>query len=261
VCGRYALTADLDALALEFEVDASTDVQLPARWNIAPTSDIYIVREREAQSTKVRELLVARWGLIPSWAKDPSIGSRLANARAETVAEKPAFRSAFKDRRCLVLCDGWYEWLLAQTPVSGRRPPKQPYLMKVDGRPHAAFAGLYEWWRAPGADPDEPALLTANLLTTDAVGPAADVHDRMPVILDSNQWARWLDPAAGEAAPEVLAQAIQTLPQQPVTVRPVTPDVNSVRNDGAYLWGEFFPPDEAPDSGGASSVDPSQTLF
>ena len=237
MCGRYALTADRDALALEFEVDAVTDTQLPARWNIAPTSDIYIVKTRPDGAQGVRELVVARWGLVPSWAKDETIGSRLANARAETVADKPAFRRAFRERRCLVVCDGWYEWM--PTSGAGARPRKQPYVMTVQGRPHAAFAGLYEWWRPPGADPEQPALLTANLLTTDAVGAAAQVHDRMPVVLDQDLWAAWLDPAGAAAAPQVLAHAIAVLPEQPVVVRPISPDVNSVRNEGAYLWQEF----------------------
>lgn len=269
MCGRYALSADKDALALEFEVDATTEVQLPPRWNIAPTSDIYIVRERQEGMERVRELVVARWGLIPAWAKEESIGARMANARAETVAEKPAFRSAFAKRRCLVLCDGWYEWLPAQPAATGARQPKQPYLMTVAGRPHAAFAGLYEWWRAPGTDPDAPALLTANLLTTDAVGVAAKVHDRMPVVLDQHAWAAWLNPEGGSGAPTVLARAIADLPAQPVTIRPVTTDVNSVRNDGAYLWGEFSPPtpgerqdsDSGSGSGHARHEPQEHTLF
>lgn len=243
MCGRYALSADRDALALEFEVDAVTDTHLPPRWNIAPTSDIYIVKARPEGPQTVRELVVARWGLVPSWAKDESIGSRLANARAETVAEKPAFRRAFRERRCLVVCDGWYEWLPVAPTVPGSRVKKQPYVMTVQGRPHAAFAGLYEWWRPPGSDPEQPALLTANLLTTDAVGAAAQVHDRMPVVLDRDLWAAWLDPAGAAAAPDVLAHAIAALPEQPVLVRPVSPEVNSVRNEGAYLWDAFGPPD------------------
>ena len=265
MCGRYALTADRDALALEFEVDATTDVQLPPRWNVAPTSNIYIVRERLDGDSKIRELVVARWGLIPSWAKDESMGSRLANARAETVAEKPAFRSAFRDRRCLVVCDGWYEWLPALPPVAGKRAPKQPYVMTVAGRPHAAFAGLYEWWRPPGAAAEDAPLLTANLLTTDAVGAAARVHDRMPVILGPDDWQRWLDPAGAATAPQVLADAIAALPGLPVTTRPVSPAVNSVRNDGAYLWEEFFPEPESGDAqGNAAARQPEsepETLF
>lgn len=241
MCGRYALTADKDALALEFEVDAVTDVQLPPRWNIAPTSDIYIVRECLDNASEVRELVVARWGLVPAWAKDESMGARLANARAETVAEKPAFRSAFKQRRCLVMCDGWYEWLPVQPSTTRGRVSKQPYLMTLAGQPHAAFAGLYEWWRPPGADPSGPALLTANLLTTDAVGVAANVHDRMPVLLSQHMWSDWLDPDGGARASAVLSSAIAQLPEQPVEIRPVTPELNSVRNDGAYLWGEFSP--------------------
>lgn len=265
MCGRYALTADKDALALEFEVDATTDVQLPPRWNIAPTSDIYIVRERQEGGQRVRELVVARWGLIPAWAKEESIGARLANARAETVAEKPAFRGSFAKRRCLVLCDGWYEWLPAQPARAGVRQPKQPYLMTVTGRQHVAFAGLYEWWREPGTPADAPALLTANLITTDAVGVAAQVHDRMPVLLDHHAWQAWLNPQGGADAPAVLSRAISDLPEQPVAIRPVTTDVNSVRNDGAYLWGEFFPPTLDPSAVAEAEISDQdsqdQTLF
>ena len=145
-----------------------------------------------------------RWGLVPSWAKDPSIGSRLINARMETVTEKPAFRRAFAKRRCLLPADGYYEWYGAE------RGKKQPfYITRRDGRP-LAMAGLYEFWRAPDADPEDRDawLVTCTVLTTTAEDDVGRIHDRMPLMVPPDRWAEWLDPAnddtdaaAGPAGP------------------------------------------------------------
>lgn len=234
MCGRYALSADRDALALEFEVDAVSDTRLPARWNISPTSDIYIVTEQPENEGLRREMVVARWGLVPPWADDPSIGARMINARSETVASKPAFRRAFARRRCLIPADGWYEWQEVRT--SGGKPVKQPYyLSRADGG-RAAFAGVYEWWRPPGAAEDAAALLTAALLTTDAVGPAARVHNRMPVLLQSPMWHDWLDPmATSESVIRVLAEAVAALPGTAIATRSVAVAVNNARTEGPAL--------------------------
>lgn len=232
MCGRYALSADRDALALEFEVDAVTETTLPPRWNIAPTSDIYIVKPRVEDGTVVRELVVARWGLVPPWAEDSAIGARMVNARSETAAEKPSFRRAFAQRPCLIPAHGWYEWQQVRTAPG--KLVKQPYFMRSSQSAHAAFAGLYEWWRPKGADPDAPALLTAALLTADAVGNAAQVHDRMPVLLDRSLWAAWLDPMSTARA-EVLRAAVASLPRMAVVVHPVSTAVNNARTEGPDL--------------------------
>lgn len=234
MCGRYALSADRDALALEFEADAVSQTQLPARWNIAPTSDIYIVTEHLENARPQRELVVARWGLVPSWAEDPSIGARMINARCETVASKPAFRRAFAQRRCLIPADGWYEWQPVITAQG--KPAKQPYYLQRRDMPIAAFAGVYEWWRPPGASADTEPLMTAALLTTDAVGRAADVHDRMPVLLDRSRWKVWLDPTApAAAASDVLAEAVAALSRVNLAADSVSTAVNNARVEGAAL--------------------------
>ena len=231
MCGRYALSADRDALALEFEVDAVTTSQLPPRWNIAPTSDVYIVKERVADGVVTRELVVARWGLVPSWAQDASNGAKLANARSETVAVKPSFRSAFAQRRCLLPADGWYEWM--PVAVHNGKMRKQPYYFSVDGV--AAFAAIYEWWRPRDATADVEPLLTASLLTTEAVGPAADIHARMPVLLPQRLWSAWLDPLTSQPSTEVVSSAVAALPTADVRIRAVSMAVNQVRNDGPHL--------------------------
>ena len=234
MCGRYALSADRDALALEFEVDAMSETQLPARWNIAPTSDIYIITERLTSGIRQREMVVARWGLVPSWATDPSIGARMINARSETVASKPAFRRAFAQRRCLIPADGWYEW--QQVRTAGGKPVKQPYFLRGADGHMAAFAGVYEWWRAPGAGDDAAPLLTAALLTTDAVGAAAAVHNRMPVLLQRQMWPGWLDlSATPDSAAHVMAEAVAALPSVAVSTHSVSTAVNNARVEGAAL--------------------------
>ena len=154
-----------------------------------------------------------------------------------------------------MLADGWYEWQPVAVAGSSR-PRKQPYLMTIGGRPHAAFAGLYEWWRNPALPADSPLLMTATLLTTDAVGPAATVHDRMPVVLDPVDFADWLNPAGGELASQVLTTALAKLAQTPIGVRPVSPDVNAVRNDGPGLW-DVFTPEPAGSVAGSKSAAPA----
>ncbi len=173
-----------------------------ARFNIAPTQPVAVVRRAAAGSG--RELAWLRWGLVPAWAKDPAIGARLINARAETAAEKPAFRAAMRARRCLVVADGFYEWRR-----TGRA--KQAYLFQLDGGRPFAFAGLWETWRRPDNSP----LETCTLLTTDANELVRPIHDRMPAILPPAAYQAWLDAAVenpSKLAPypsgEMHAQAV-----------------------------------------------------
>ena len=208
-------------------------------YNVAPTKPVYAVLERTSAAgddhpargtgPAERELRVVRWGLVPFWAKDPKIGGRMINARAETVADKPAFRRAFAQRRCLLPADGYYEW---QAQAGG---PKQPmYISQKNGRP-LAFAGLYELWRDPavaGADPDAW-LWTATIITTSAPDEIGVIHDRMPMIIDPERWADWLDPAASDPADVrglLVPAAVSGLRTYPVSVL-----VNSVRNNGPQL--------------------------
>jgi putative SOS response-associated peptidase YedK len=187
-----------------------------------------------------RELRVVRWGLVPSWAKDISIGSRLINARAETVAEKPAFRRAFERRRCLLPADGYFEW---QPPASGSGPKQPFYITRKDGGP-LAFAGLYELWRDHQVpDDDQRAWLwSATIITTSAPDELGRIHDRMPMVIDQRSWDDWLDPAssAAGALQELLAPAATS----GLVSYPVSRAVNSVRNNGPQLT-EPAEPDEA----------------
>jgi putative SOS response-associated peptidase YedK len=203
MCGRFTLRTPMALLAQRFLFDQRSAEEKAAAWNdaagiardesyllqprlnICPTQQIAAVR-REPGKTQ-REFAWLRWGLIPSWAKDAKIAASMINARSETVAEKPAFRAAFKSRRCLILVDSYYEWLKEgkqKIPIEYRRPDGQPF----------AFAGLWETWRGPEGSFVEP-WQTATILTTSANELAAAVHDRMPVILHDADYDRWLDPS------------------------------------------------------------------
>ena len=241
MCGRYAAAKDPAALAEEFGVAVPPEQLLEPDYNVAPTKRVYVVVEREQETGPRRELAVARWGLIPSWAKDPSIGSRLINARAETVAEKPSFRGAFAKRRCLVPADGYFEWYVP-TPLEAKdapvgkagKPVKQPFFIHAADGSSLAMAGLYEWWRDPSREEADPLAwrLTCTILTTDASDEVGRIHDRMPMTIPREDWAVWLDPAtAGPRASELLRP-----PTGPgLEAYPVSVAVNSVRNNSPEL--------------------------
>jgi putative SOS response-associated peptidase YedK len=210
VCGRFTLFEPDRVLAREFGVSGFPP-QSP-RYNIAPSQPVAAVRAIPAGSG--RELVLLRWGLIPSWAKDPGIGNRLINARAETAPEKPSFRNAFKRRRCLVPADGFYEWQRQE-----RR--KQPHYVRMrDGRLFA-FAGLWDRWESPDGDVVE----TCTILTTAGNAVLAPIHDRMPVILPPGEYARWLDPSLQE--PDSLASLLVPFPPEEMIAFPVSPRVNA----------------------------------
>lgn len=216
MCGRYSQTRPIEDLVEQFRIDLVLQQPAP-RFNVAPTQDVPVVR-LDDEGRRALDLL--RWGLVPAWAKDLSVGNRMINARAETVFEKPAFRSAFKKRRCLVVADGFYEW--KRLDESGKK--KQPYRMTWhDGRPFA-FAGLWEQWKGP----DGP-VRTCTILTTTANAMMRQVHDRMPVILDGEEaTARWLSPDSG---PEELMPLLQPLPDDRLAAYPVSARVGSPRFD------------------------------
>jgi putative SOS response-associated peptidase YedK len=213
MCGRFTLKTSRAIIAELIGSSKSLPLFEP-RFNIAPSQPVLAVRI--APESGEREGTLLKWGLIPSWAKEPSIGNNLANARADTVAEKPAFRSAFKKRRCLVLADGFYEW---QAGPGGKTPY---YFQSKDGSPFA-FAGLWERWQK-GEEPIE----SCSLITTEANGVVGPVHDRMPVILDSSSFARWLDPETGSNA---LKSMLSPLPDDWLTAHPVSKLVNNPRNE------------------------------
>jgi len=185
MCGRFTLTTDPETLAAHFAL-AALPLGLLPRYNIAPGQEVVAVREVEGYGRRLDPL---HWGLVPSWAETPAIGHRLINARAEGAAERPAFRAAFRHRRCLIAADGFYEWQAGQDG-------KQPYWIGLPERQPLAFAGLWEHWQAP----DGSLLESCTILTTAANAALRPIHERMPVILPPAAYAGWLDPHAAPAA-------------------------------------------------------------
>ena len=215
MCGRYSLTSPVEAMARLFGVAMGEHAP---RYNIAPSQGILVARAAPDGAGGAREAAVLRWGLVPSWAKDADIGNRMINARAETVAEKPSFRAAFRRRRCLVPATGFYEWRVA----SG---PKQPYnIGMADGGPFA-MAGLWEHWTGP----DGAAVETCAILTTEANELLRPIHARMPVILAPGDFDLWLDPEL--TMPELLAPLLRPFDPAVMVAHPVSRHVNNVRND------------------------------
>ncbi len=213
MCGRFAFYSPAEATAALFSV--KTSGELEARYNVAPTQDVAAIRRDD---TDEPQLATLRWGLVPFWAKDPSIGNRMINARAETVAEKPAFRNAYRHRRCLVLADGFYEW-------RRQGDTKTPYFICLASNEPLAFAGLWESW----TNKETGELLeTTAIVTADANAFMADLHDRMPVVLVPDTAGRWLD-----GDDELLGEVDALYP--PLKAWPVSRRVNNARNEGADL--------------------------
>ncbi len=221
MCGRYVVAYDPATLVAGFTL-ARAPV-FPRRWNVAPQSDVPVVYETR-EGERVAELM--RWGLVPHWAKEPSIGHKLNNARADGLFDKPSFRQAARRRRCLLPATGFYEW---QARPSG----KQPWYVTPKDEPWFAMAGLFEAWRPPGGPDDAPWLLTCCVITTDANALMAPIHDRMPVVIPRAHWAAWL--ARGEQRPEALAPLL--VPPDPTTMRawPVAKAVNRGSAEGEAL--------------------------
>jgi putative SOS response-associated peptidase YedK len=212
MCGRYTLASPTERLAEEFGVDASS-IELSPNYNVAPTQGVAAVLEEGGQ----RRLEVLRWGLIPPWADDPGIGSRMINARSETAPGKPSFRRAFRERRCLIPADGFYEW-------QRTNGAKQPYYIHMeDGRPFA-FAGLWESWSKGG----EGEVRTCTILTTGANALVGEVHDRMPVILAHDAYDVWLDP---DSERDELTGLLAPYPEDEMEAYPVSRFVNSPSNN------------------------------
>jgi putative SOS response-associated peptidase YedK len=239
MCGRYASSRKPEDLVEEFEVDR-VDVKQPLDpdYNVAPTKDVYAVFERvpkDSGDDKQRRLSVLTWGLVPSWAKDRSIGSRLINARVETLGEKPAFRRAFAKRRCLLPADGYYEWYPTAQLTKSNKPLKQPFFISPADGGVLAMAGLYEIWRNPAVEADQPDafLWTATVITTTAEDALGHIHDRMPMIVETKQYDAWLDPARTELA-DLRSLLVPATPDR-LTAYPVSTEVNSVKNNGPAL--------------------------
>jgi len=237
VCGRYTSTSTLEQLAEQYEVDEVRSEPLPARWNVAPTQQVYAVavrRPREPGEPSRRQLGQFRWGLVPSWAKDPSVGNRQINARSEGLERKPAYRRALERRRCLIPADAFYEW----QPQPGRKA-KLPYVIRrVDGVP-MAFAGLWEVWWDPAEKERGDPLRTCTIVTAAANELLTSIHDRMPVVLDRGDWGTWLDPDLGTADVQPL---LRSAPDSWFEAYPVSSLVSNVANEGPELVKPLPPP-------------------
>lgn len=222
MCGRFTITDPQEGLRALF--GANDPPAYKPRYNVAPTQSVPVVRLNE---NGARGIAMLRWGLIPSWAKEAKIGAQMINARADTVAEKPAFRAAFKTRRCAVLADGFYEWK-AEGKV------KQPWriLLGDPARPRPfVFAGLWERWRDPAAAADAPAIESFTIITTDAAPAIEQIHHRMPVMLTKrDDIEAWLDPA--KTPPAEAAKLLQPYSGADLTAVAVTTKVNNARFDG-----------------------------
>jgi putative SOS response-associated peptidase YedK len=218
MCGRFAFYSPHEAVTRLFGVAGVADVE--PRWNIAPTQHIAAVRSGDDGR---RELAMLHWGLVPSWAKERSIGARMINARSETLKEKPSFRSAYRRRRCLILADGYYEWQRSASV-------KQPFFISfADGEPFG-MAGLWESWKDPASG--EP-LESCCIVTTAPAASVAHVHDRMPVIIPAEARAQWLDAANTDVGQ--LDRLLVPWEGAGLVARPVSRRVNDARNQGADL--------------------------
>jgi putative SOS response-associated peptidase YedK len=224
MCGRYVIRAPVSQLATMFDL---MDVPLlTPRYNVAPTQMVPAVRLKPG--TKKRELVMLKWGLIPAWAKDAAIGSQMIMARADTVADKPAFRDAFRRRRCLIVADGFYEW----QKTNGK---KQPYFIGLKDQNPFAFAGLWEQWK----NPEDDVVESCALITTDANDIVRPIHDRMPVILQPKDYETWLDLENQDTM--ALQKLLQPYPGEAMMAYPVSPFVNNPRNEASRCvdpqWG------------------------
>lgn len=222
MCGRFALSAMLTDIAEEFSTAALPEKTLPVDWNIKPTQDIYIIKNQSID--------IASWGLIAPWSKDSTQAlksqSQAINARSESVHEKPTFRNAFRNRRCLVPSSGYYEW----ATELGRYKTKQPVYISRDDNKLLAFAGIYDRWISPDGEIRD----SVAIITRDAVGELAKVHNRMPLFLPRDRWSEWMDTELTEIE-EVRSLMNITQPDAHLRFWPVSTLVNSIRNNGAEL--------------------------
>lgn len=217
MCGRYAFFSPAEAVKRTFALDLMP--ALSPRYNIAPTQSVPALRVTEEGT---RTLVMLHWGLVPRWAKDRAVGNRMINARSETVAEKPAYRDAFRRRRCLVLADGWYEW---QAAPGG----KLPWFVRLRDRRPIAFAGLWERWKDPAGE----LLESCTIVTTDASESIRKIRDRMPVVLPEHSWDRWMDPAYTDT--KALSKTLGSYDSKELQAWTVSRLVNAPKNEGPKL--------------------------
>ncbi|MFD0683036.1 SOS response-associated peptidase [Actinomadura fibrosa] len=266
MCGRYATTRARQELLDEFQVQLdAVDDDIQPDYNVAPTKQVPAVltrRPKDApeEEAAVRQLRTLRWGLVPVWAKDLSIGSRMINARVETVHEKPSYKRAFAKRRCLLPADGYFEWYTlqgeeaeaaasdpAEKQKKSKKPPKQPFYIRPKDGSVMAIAGLYELWKSP----EDEWVWTCTVITTNAPDDLGRIHDRMPMVVEPDRWDAWLDPALTEVE-EVRGLLVPAMAGT-MDAYPVSKAVNNVKNNGPQLI--------EPSTNGDSSGNHSGTLF
>lgn len=233
MCGRYASTKTRDELTRDFLTDIVEGEDRGTQYNVAPTTGVYAVLERTHDDTRERQLRTLRWGLVPSWAKDTKIGNRLINARIETIADKPSWRTAYRKRRAILPAAGYYEWVTENDDAG--KPVKQPYYLHPASGHDLCFAGLYELWPDPSKDEDDADrwLWSAAIITCAATGPAGEVHDRTPVILPRDRVDAWLDPDRTE--PKGIAEVLEGIEPPLLGLRRVSRKVNKVGTNGPDL--------------------------
>lgn len=217
MCGRFVLTADPDQIQSAFKLE-EVNTAIEPNYNVAPTQNVVTVVQRDGRNV----LEAMRWGLIPVWAKEIGIGSRMINARAESVADKPTFKRPLKSRRCLIIADGFYEW-------SKQGPVKTPMFIQCKAKGPFGFAGLYDTWKSPEGE----RLTSCAIITTAANELMKPIHDRMPVILPKTAYKRWLDPANQDV--DELVALLKPYPSGKMRAYPVSTLVNSTRNNSPEL--------------------------
>lgn len=243
MCGRFVSSNSPERIAAYFGASfetATADAPLGENYNVAPTNDVYsIVEATPANGGDAAPVIRPfHWGLVPSWAKDVKVGSRMINARSETLAEKSVFKKLLVSKRVIIPMDGFYEWQV----VPGQKTKQPMFIHRADGEP-LAVAGLWTAWRDPAADADAPWLHSCTIITTSANATMAPVHDRMPVLLPATRWHEWLDRANHDI--DALQSLLVPAPEGLLTMHPVSTAVNNVRNKGAELIAEIEP-DQVP---------------
>ncbi len=221
MCGRFVATSPPEEIARYFGATETADVEGRPNYNVAPTTDVWVVHADGG----VRRLDPYRWGLIPTWAKDMGIGSRMINARSETVATKNAFKSSFAKRRCIIPADGFYEW----TPAPAGEKRKQPWFIHRPDHEPFAFAGLWSEWKGKDRHGESVTVRSTTILTGEANSKMSELHDRMPIILPPSAWDEWLDPAQNDT--KALGRFLVPAPPEIIQFEPVSFDVNNVRNN------------------------------
>ncbi|WP_433327312.1 SOS response-associated peptidase [Spirillospora sp. CA-294931] len=258
MCGRYATARARQELLDQFQVQLdAVGQELEPDYNVAPTKEVPAVlvrapKDAPEDAEAQRQLRTLRWGLVPSWAKDLSIGSRMINARVETAHEKPSYRRAFAKRRCLLPADGYFEWYTletdpAQTEKKKGKPQKQPFYIQPKDGSIMAMAGLYELWKSP----EDEWIWTCTVITTDAPDDLGRIHDRMPMIVEPDRWDAWLDPTLTDT--DQVRGLLTPAMSGTMLAFPVSKAVNNVRNNGPELV--------KPSTNGDSSGNHSDSLF